>query len=63
MTHRTAQKEVLKSQSTQLKILQAILKKITAQSGLKEAYMERIEEFEASDDEMMTNRIRFRKYF
>ena len=46
-----------------MKILQAILKKITAQSGLKEAYMERIEEFEASDDEMMTNRIRFRKYF
>ena len=63
VTHRTAQKEILESQGKLLKILLFVVGKITAHSGMKDAYMERHEEFEENNDVMMANRMRFRKYF
>ena len=63
MTHRTSQKEILKSQLKLLKILLTIVRNIPGpQVGLKGAYMKQYDEFEASREEMMANRIRFRKY-
>ena len=62
VTHRVAQKEALKSQQDLLTILLFLVEQIKFSSNLKEAYMTQ-HESESSQEIMMLNRIRCRKYF
>jgi len=57
-----AQKEALKSQQDLLTILLFLVEQIKVSSNLKEAYMTQ-HESESSQEIMMLNRIRCRKYF